>query len=255
MSLVQKIFRHPKFYWLVSLVGLVGIIVLVVLWKLGIDVETLRASWKSSRAYLQEHEWALFLALAFLPGFAVPVSPLLLLAGAVWGATLKACVLTVLALAVNMSWTYWVAAYPARKFIERLLLSTSVKIPDLPKNDHVRLVLIFRLTPGIPFFIHNYVLGFVRTPFWIYLPMSVLLGGAVSIGILLTGGAILEGKAGMAITGISLIIVGVLVTRWLRGRLEKRKMAELEKSSDTGNATEDLPVKEVLEIPSTEETP
>jgi uncharacterized membrane protein YdjX (TVP38/TMEM64 family) len=96
----------------------------------------------------------------------------------------------------------------------------------LPKNDHIRLILILRLTPGIPLFIHNYILGFFRTPFLLYLPLSLLLAGSIACGILLTGGAILQGKVGAAITGISLIVVGVLVIRILRAKLAKKPVTD-----------------------------
>lgn len=226
MAALRKILSHPKFLWLVGIGGALGVASLVTAWWMGVDLAMLRQWWADGRDYLRQHDWALFLAIAILPGCAVPISPLLLLAGAVWGATVKACLLTVGAIVVNMTWTYFLAAYPARRYVEKILTSAAIKIPDLPKNDHVRLVMIFRLTPGIPFFIHNYVMGFLRTPFWIYLPLSILLAGSVAIGIMLTGGALLEGKAGAAITGVSLIVVGLLVTSMLRKRYVKKKAAK-----------------------------
>ena len=114
------------------------------------------------------------------------------------------------------------AAYPARGLIEKLLSQTSIKIPALPKNDHIRLILLLRLTPGLPLFIHNYILGFLRTPFWLYLSLSMLLSGAITSGILLTTGALLEGKMGMAIMGIMLIVVGAIAIKMLRAKLAKK---------------------------------
>jgi uncharacterized membrane protein YdjX (TVP38/TMEM64 family) len=208
-------------------IGSVGfILAVIVAWKLGVTVAGLKQAWVDSRDFLIAHPWAMFLALVFLPGLPIPMSALLLIAGAVWGANVKACLLMLLAMALNMSWTYWLAAGPARGFIEKVLVNTKIRIPELPKNDHIRLILILRLTPGIPLFIHNYILGFFRTPFLLYLPLSLLLAGSIACGILVTGGAILHGKVGAAITGISLIVVGVLVIRILRARLAKKSIAE-----------------------------
>ena len=208
-------------------IGFVGFIVaLIVAWKLGVTLAGLKQAWVDSRDFLIAHPWAMFLALVFLPGLPIPMSALLLVAGAVWGANLKACLLMLLAMALNMSWTYWLAAGPARSFIEKVLVNTKIRIPELPKNDHIRLILILRLTPGIPLFIHNYILGFFRTPFLLYLPLSLLLAGSIACGILLTGGAILQGKVGAAITGISLIVVGVLVIRILRAKLAKKPVTD-----------------------------
>ena len=127
-----------------------------------------------------------------------------------------------LALALNLSWTYFIAAYPARNLIEKILRNTTIKIPDLPKKDHLRLILILRLTPGIPLFIHNYILGFLRTPFKLYLPLSLFLSGGMCTGILLTSGALVQGKAGAAIAGVSLIVVAIVVTKMLRARMAKK---------------------------------
>jgi uncharacterized membrane protein YdjX (TVP38/TMEM64 family) len=207
--------------------GAVGFILAVILaWKMGVTLSGLKQAWIDSRAFLMAHPWAMFLALVFLPGLPIPMSALLLVAGAVWGANVKACLLMLLAMALNMTWTYWLAAGPARGFIEKVLANTKIKIPALPKNDQVRLILILRLTPGIPLFIHNYILGFFRCPFHLYLPLSMLLAGSIACGILLTGGAILQGKAGAAITGISLIVVGFLVIRILRARLAKKPITD-----------------------------
>ena len=207
--------------------GIIGFIATVVVaWKMGVTLAGLKQAWIDSRDFLLAHPWAMFVALVFLPGLPIPMSALLLVAGAVWGANVKACLLMLLAMALNMSWTYWVAAGPARGFIEKVLANTKIRIPELPKNDHIRLILILRLTPGIPLFIHNYILGFFRTPFLMYLPLSLLLAGSIACGILVTGGAILQGRAGAAITGISLIVVGVLVIRVLRAKLARKPITE-----------------------------
>ncbi|MFM7180098.1 MAG: hypothetical protein ACKO2G_01330 [Verrucomicrobiales bacterium] len=208
-------------------IGFVGfILAVIVAWKLGVTFAGLKQAWVDSREFLMAHPWAMFVALVFLPGLPIPMSALLLIAGAVWGANVKACLLMLLAMALNMSWTYWLAAGPARGFIEKVLVNTKIRIPELPKNDHIRLILILRLTPGIPLFIHNYILGFFRTPFLLYLSLSLLLAGSIACGILVTGGAILQGKAGAAITGISLIVVGVLVIRILRAKLAKKQLTD-----------------------------
>lgn len=226
MEHLKKLLADKRVRLALALGGLGFIVMLVVAWKMGVTLAGLKQAWIDSRDFLMAHPWAMFLALVFLPGLPIPMSALLLVAGAVWGANLQACLLMLLAMAINMSWTYWLAAGPARGFIEKVLANTKIRIPELPKNDHVRLILILRLTPGIPLFIHNYILGFFRTPFLLYLPLSLLLAGSVACGILLTGGAILQGKAGAAITGISLIVVGILVIRILRARLAKKPVTD-----------------------------
>lgn len=226
MDFIKKLLADKRVRLALVLGALGALLAILIAWKMGVTMAGIKTAWVDSKDYLVSHPWAMFLALVLLPGLPIPMSALLLVAGAVWGANLQACLLMLLAMALNMTWTYWLAAGPARGFIEKVLANTKIRIPELPKNDHVRLILILRLTPGIPLFIHNYILGFFRCPFHLYLPLSMLLAGAIACGILLTGGAILQGKAGAAITGISLIVVGVLVIRFLRAKLAKKQITD-----------------------------
>ncbi len=225
MSIVKRLARDTRVRALVATATVLGVAGIVVAWKMGLDLAKLKQLWVDGEVFLKANPWSLFVAIIFLPGLPFPISALLVLAGLVWGANWWACLLALLALALNMTWTYWVAAYPARGVIEKVLANTSLRIPDLPKQDHVRLILMLRLTPGLPLFIHNYVLGFLRTPFRLYLPLSLALSGPISIGILLTGGALMEGKAGLAIAGLGIVVIAVLGTRMLRARLARKKPA------------------------------
>ncbi|MBC8127744.1 MAG: hypothetical protein H8M99_11450, partial [Gloeobacteraceae cyanobacterium ES-bin-144] len=129
-------------------------------WKMGVDLAMLKAGWKAVNDYLVTHPWALFWALVVLPGLPVPVSALLFTAGVVWRENpMMAVLLSMLAISLNLTWTYWLAAGPARKLVEKMLTATTIQIPDLPRGDHLKLILVLKLTPGIPFFFQNYLLG------------------------------------------------------------------------------------------------
>ncbi len=196
-------------------------------WKTGINLASLKEVWTVTQAYLTKNPWALFLALVILPGVPVPTSLLMLTAGVVWREQpVMACGLCMLALALNFTWTYWLAAGPARRLVERLLTATSLKIPELPHGDHLKLILVLRLTPGIPLFLQNYLLGFLRAPFYLYLPVSLLCTGIIGSGVILSGAGIADGNLKWAITGISLIVLGGVFTHLVRGWLERRKKAK-----------------------------
>jgi len=193
-------------------------------WKTGINLASLKEFWTVTQAYLTKNPWALFLALVILPGLPVPTSLLMLTAGVVWREQpVMACGLCMLALALNFTWTYWLAAGPARRLVEKLLTATSLKIPELPHGDHLKLILVLRLTPGIPLFLQNYLLGFLRAPFYLYLPVSLLCTGIICIGVILSGAGIADGNLKWAITGLSLIVLGGVFTHLLRGWLGRRK--------------------------------
>ena len=216
----------------IGLAGLMalGVIAILVAWRMGVDLATLKWIWKVSEGYLTEHPWALFAALVILPGLPIPTSALLLLAGVVWRERpMMACLLCLLALALNLTWTYWLAAGVARRWVEILLKAVSFQIPELPRGDHLKLILVLKLTPGIPLFLQNYLLGFLRAPFRHYLMISMVGNGFFGTGVVLSGAGLSDGRLMPVLTGVSLIVVGIVLTHLIRGWLRKvkvRKMAQ-----------------------------
>lgn len=134
-----------------------------------------------------------------------------------------ACLITIAALTINMAWSYWAAAGPARNVVEFLLKRFRAKVPALPRGQAVQLLLILRLTPGIPFFLHNLVLGFLRTPFPTYMILSVLIIGPVAVGWIISGGAIMDGRVGLALLGLGIVLIVAFVTRIIGGWLSRRQ--------------------------------
>lgn len=197
-------------------------------WKMGVDLVMLKETWTLVNAFLVKHPATLFWSLVFLSGLPIPTSALLFTAGVVWRQQpIMACSLCVFAMALNLTWTYWLAAGPARRLVEKIIATTSLKIPDLPRGDHLKLILMLKLTPGIPFFVQNYLLGFFRAPFHLYLPISILCNGVIGTGVVLSGVGLADGKLIPAITGGSLIVVGAVLTQLIRSWLTKRKEASM----------------------------
>ncbi len=224
MTIVQKILRDRRFHRLAAIMLVFGVGAVLLAWRMGVDAAMLKGYWKQSEAFLVKNPWALFLALVFLPGLPVPMSLLFLTAGVVWKESpITACSICIFAMALNQTWTYWFAAGPARKLVEKLLAATSIQIPDLPRGDHLKLILVMRLTPGIPLFFQNYLLGFLRAPFYLYLPISILCTGVIGCGVVLSGAGLADGKLKWAITGVSLIVLGGVLTHAIRSWLGRRK--------------------------------
>jgi uncharacterized membrane protein YdjX (TVP38/TMEM64 family) len=171
------------------------------------------------RAFLEAHPWALITVLATLPGLGFPISPVLVLFGVVLAprygmpATLA---LALAAQAVCTTWTFLLAAGPLRGWLSAYVLRHRA-LPILTGANTVRLGLIMRLTPGIPYALQNVVLGILGMrlrPYWLVsLPTTSLW----AIGFVMTGGAIFKGAFGWTITGLVLLIVLMLATRiWSR---------------------------------------
>ncbi len=227
MMMIRKILSNRRVRILLGVMLVALAIAGVVTWRTGVDLASLKGMWKITEAYLKLHPLALFLALVFLPGLPIPTSALLLTAGVVWREQpAMACLVCLLALILNLTWTYWLAAGPARRLIEKLLAATGIQIPQLPRGDHLKLILVMRLTPGIPLFLQNYLLGFLRAPFALYLPISILCSGVIATGIVLSGAGLSNGSPKGMIVGMSLISASVIFTHLIRSWLAKKKLAK-----------------------------
>jgi uncharacterized membrane protein YdjX (TVP38/TMEM64 family) len=230
---VQFLARMPKLWRIIedkrvrrTAVGMgLGLaLALGMAWWLGVDFAGLHRAWKQLEHWLMLHPQALFWALVVLPGLPVPTSALLFAAGVVWrDRPLVACLLCILALLLNMIWTYWLAAKPGRHLVDRILAATRMRIPEIPYGDHLRMILILRLTPGMPLFFQNYVLGFLHAPFLLYLPVSLVCTGIMASGIVLSGAGLADGRMLPMLVGISLIVLAAVLTHMLRLWLAKRR--------------------------------
>jgi uncharacterized membrane protein YdjX (TVP38/TMEM64 family) len=221
MALLKKLLSDRRFHRLAGVMLVLGAGAVLLAWKMGVDGAMLKTAWSQAEQFLLDRPWWLFAGLVILPGLPVPTSALLFLAGTVWrDRPVAACGICLLAMALNMSWTYWAAARPGRGLVEKLLAASALRIPELPKNNQLGVLLLLRLTPGVPFFLQNYLLGFFRVPFGLYLPVSVGCNGLIASGIVLSGAGVAGGNMKPVITGVALIVVGLVIVQMLRSRLQ-----------------------------------
>ena len=214
-----------KFFWVLSfiiiifsLLGLLyGSIILI-----GGDeyIEIIENYWQLFRNFLLLNGFWLFVSIAILPGFILPCAPLLLLAG-IWGTEFgvaQACLYSVLALTINLIWTYWFAYGPGRKIVNRLLKTFKYEIPELPSQNLNQWAIILRLTPGIPFIFTNYGLGLLKMPFVKYMLISTPIISITDCGFVLASAGIFGGSWKYIWGGISILIIMILVGRILSKR-------------------------------------
>lgn len=214
-----------KFFWVLSfiiiifsLLGLLyGSIILI-----GGDeyIEIIENYWQLFRNFLLLNGFWLFVSIAILPGFILPCAPLLLLAG-IWGTEFgvaQACLYSVLALTINLIWTYWFAYGPGRKIVNRLLKIFKYEIPELPSQNLNQWAVILRLTPGIPFIFTNYGLGLLKMPFVKYMLISTPIISITDCGFVLASAGIFGGSWKYIWGGISILIIMILVGRILSKR-------------------------------------
>jgi uncharacterized membrane protein YdjX (TVP38/TMEM64 family) len=205
---------------LLCISAVVGASVLYYAWSAHPSIEYWIELGREGQTYLSEHPLLLILALATLPGMGAPLTPFLLLFGIVLGARFGmpiTCLIGVATMAVCTTWTYLLAAGPLRDFLKTYLLK-KWNLPELSDQSALRLGLIIRITPGIPYPLQNIALGVMGMRFRSYLLVSLPIQSLYTIALILTGGALFEGNTGIAITGVLLLIVIVLATRMLRNR-------------------------------------
>lgn len=198
--------------------GTVGALAVYLLWQSHPDPDYWRGRFDQILDFLKAHPWALLAAVATLPGIGFPISPLLFLFGVVLApryGMATTCALGIAAQSFCTTWTYLLASGPLRDMLRRIV-SRRRELPELNESNALRLGLILRITPGIPYALQNIVLGIVGMRFKPYLIVSIPLTALWTVAFIVTGGAIFEGRAGLAITGVLLLIVLVLLTKMLR---------------------------------------
>jgi uncharacterized membrane protein YdjX (TVP38/TMEM64 family) len=219
----------PKTLWLAAtgLILIAGAVIALLLF----DPELVQRVWALkdlALGWCRDYPVILFSALVFLPAFGCPASVLLILAGATWGSNWQSCTWALLALSLNMTWTYFASAGPARKLVIGMLGDRWTRWENMEQADLVRLTVLMRVTPGVPLFFQNYALGLLAVPYLPYILVSVPISGIFAVGFVLTGGAIFKGQLGLAITGIAVLVAAVLLVRMLRSRMNpSNKTAEI----------------------------
>ena len=220
---MKRILKHRHFLPTVAVCVVSGLLCVFVAWKMGLTPATLKGWIDVMVEYLEERPALIYVAIVILPAMPFPLSVLLLAAGVVYGeryGLFYAGLLASTAIIINLSCTYWVARFPARRLVERLVRRFDFEIPELPKHHVLRFTIIFRVTPGIPFFLQNYILGLAGVPFRPYFIVSSLAQLVWTFGFVVSGGAIFKGNAGLAIAGVCLLVVATLITQSIRRQLE-----------------------------------
>ncbi len=167
-----------------------------------------------------------FSAMAVLPAVGCPLSLFTLTAGTVFAARLGLPLVLAccgLALALNLTLTYWLAAFVLRPTLEQLIARTKYKVPELDEADHSELTLIVRLTPGPPFTVQSYLLGLARVRFFTYLWISWVVVMPLAVGCVIFGDAILHGKALVAMLGLGAIASVSLIIHFIRRHYGKKR--------------------------------
>ena len=204
---------------LAIIAAVAGIIVVGIYWEriLEFDVQA-TVDWVASFGPVP-----FFAAMAILPSLWAPVSPFLILAGALYDMPV-ALLGSGLALSTNMAISWLVAGKWFRPPFERLVHRFGYTVPEMTKETMVTVAALLRITPGMPFPLQNYLLGLARMPFGWYMAVSVPLNLSIAFSIVWFGDALPKGNATMILLALSVIIALSLAVRQLRARLKRKSL-------------------------------
>ena len=171
--------------------------------------------------------WAFFTANAILPAAGVPMLTFALPAGPAFGEKLgmgTVIALSELALIANMALAYGLARRGLRPVLEKLLIRFGYKLPEVDPDNVTDLMLLLRLTPGVPFCVQNYMLGLAEMPFGRYMAISIIIACPQNAAFVYFCEALSNGK-GMKVLFAGLLIAALAVaTRVVRKYYAKQRL-------------------------------
>jgi uncharacterized membrane protein YdjX (TVP38/TMEM64 family) len=117
---------------------------------------------------------------------------------------------------------YWAAARWLRKIVERWLSARGHRIPSLTTGEEMKVILLCRLTPGLPLTLQNYILGCARVRFSRYLLGSLPIQWACAVAFVVFGDSITHSSVWAWTTGACLLVAMALLIKLVRTRVNKR---------------------------------
>ncbi|HYC73090.1 MAG TPA: VTT domain-containing protein [Opitutaceae bacterium] len=171
---------------------------------------------------------AYFTAMAILPAFGVPGTAFTLTAVPVFGprlGTVPVLALALAALTANIALTHFLASRWFRPPLQSLLRRLGYKLPQVESADVTDLIVLLRVTPGIPFPVQNYLLGLAGVPFVRYLVISCLIQWPINVAIMLFSDALMHGKGRLAFLALMGLLALLTATHLVRKHYGARRPA------------------------------
>lgn len=218
---------RPNRALLVKLAALAaaGLVVAVLVLR-GLDVKSLIAS--GLELLRGAGPVAYFTAMAVLPSVGVPALTFLLSAVPVFGpqiGTTNAVLLALAAMTVNFCLSYAVARRGLRPILSALLTRLGYKLPEVAAADATDLIVMLRVTPGVPYAVQNYLAGLAEMPFGRYFVVSAAIVWPLNTAFLLFGDALLQGKGKIALLSLCALVALTAGLHLVRKHYERRKKA------------------------------
>lgn len=168
------------------------------------------------------HPAFFILGLALCPLAPIPVSPLWVLAGMRFG-PVGGIMVSAIGLLLNFSIAYVLSKHLFRRQIEWFLKRWKVRIPVVPASDQTKFTLLVRIVPGNPLVVQNYLLGLVGVRFSTYFIVGLLVQMFYACGFVIFGEAVFEGRVGLLLFAVLLIVSIGIGIKLIAKRLVRAK--------------------------------
>lgn len=199
-------------------VGVLGLVA----WLLARDVDLRDVTRQGLDFVRRAGPGVYFLCMSLLPAIGVPLSLFTLSAGPLYARELGMPLVTTLAfaaIATNMALTYFLANRALRPLLESVTRRMDYQLPKAADADATDLILLLRVTPGVPFPVQNYLLGLADVPFVPYLAISCATTLPICAAFLFLGDALLQGRGRIALLAVMLVLAALVAVHFLRRRL------------------------------------
>lgn len=189
-------------------------------------MDLLQSNWDSVLTLLRtSHPAWLLGAMALLPLAGMPVSPLMILAGVRFG-PLWGFVAASATLAINISAAYWIAQFGLEPWVRRWIERRRFSLASLKDLSEWKVVLLCRVTPGIPLVLQNYGLGCTRVRFRPYFAISLPVVSLYALGFVVFGDSLARSSLWHVAMGLSFLVALLLVVSLGRKWVVRRLQAE-----------------------------
>jgi uncharacterized membrane protein YdjX (TVP38/TMEM64 family) len=183
-------------------------------WQEGLDFARRAIEWMETRS--REYPLLLVAALALLPLAFFPATVLIFLCGA--HGPLTGFFLAMAGMALHGMIAYALGATLLRRPARRLCEWRGYKVPRVHSHNAARLTLLVRLLPGPSPTLQACLLALAHVPFATYMFVSLAVQSVLVLGCILIGASLFEGESGLAVAGVSLVIVLFLAARMVHFR-------------------------------------
>lgn len=196
----------------VSAAALVGLLIWTLLWHWQAFL-----AWKAQAGF-----WPFFIGLALLPLLGIPTTPLFVLAGATFDLA-TALIGCALAVAANLALSYWLARRWLRDWLAYLLARCEYELPNVSGQNTLAVLVLVRLTPGLPATLKNYLVALIDVPFSTYFAVSWVITLLYAVGLIVLGDSLSNASLVEAAVAVALLAAVSAGALWFFKYQQKRR--------------------------------